>query len=390
MLTAVSFVFAQEIEDFNQQIQFQNAELNKIRQEIKDFERELEKNKNQERSLVNQLQDTEKQISLTEKLLNRLNYEQQQTETHIRNATQTITKLETELATLKDRFAQRLVRLYKQDRASDWELILASGSLNQAIYRYKYLQVISKIDKQTAHELHQKINELESIQRKLASDLDNQKKIIDERKAQQKSLNQQKLRREKQLKEAHQNRDQIARQIQKKQEAAQQIQVLISRLEQQREARRKELERLRAMAGVEVQVPFLSQQGKLIWPVQGEITAKFGRQENPTLKIITENTGIDIRAERGMPVRAVFNGIVATITYIRGFGNMVIIDHDNSYYTVYTHIENVQVLENQYVSAGDVIAYVGDSSSLEGALLHFEIWSKAEKLDPELWLERKL
>ncbi|HJL85338.1 MAG TPA: M23 family metallopeptidase, partial [Candidatus Marinimicrobia bacterium] len=108
--------------------------------------------------------------------------------------------------------------------------------------------------------------------------------------------------------------------------------------------------------------------------------------KNPTLKTITENTGVDIKSNAGSEVQAVFSGIVTTVTYIRGYGNTVIIDHGGGFYTVYTHVEDVEVDENAFVRARQIIAHVGKLDSGSGSKLHFEIWSNREKLNPEHWL----
>jgi len=112
-------------------------------------------------------------------------------------------------------------------------------------------------------------------------------------------------------------------------------------------------------------------------------------QKHPTLKTITENSGIDIKVRQGTPVRAVLDGVVTTITYIRGFGNTIIIDHGSGFYTVYTHIDNVNVFEKEYITKDTIIAEVSDSGTLGEALLHFEIWSNRTKLNPEEWLAKQ-
>ncbi|MCK4689209.1 MAG: M23 family metallopeptidase, partial [Candidatus Marinimicrobia bacterium] len=114
-----------------------------------------------------------------------------------------------------------------------------------------------------------------------------------------------------------------------------------------------------------------------------------GIQKNPVLKTITENSGIDIKAEKGTPVKAILDGVVTTITYIRGFGNTIIIDHGSGFYTVYTHVENVHIYEKQYISTGTIIANVGESGTLSGSILHFEIWKNKIKLNPEDWLAKR-
>ena len=81
--------------------------------------------------------------------------------------------------------------------------------------------------------------------------------------------------------------------------------------------------------------------GKLSWPVEGRIISKFGIIRNPDTGTVTENVGIDIQAASGTRVKSVLDGVVSTITYIRGHGNIVIIDHGGGFSTVYAHIEKI-------------------------------------------------
>lgn len=81
-------------------------------------------------------------------------------------------------------------------------------------------------------------------------------------------------------------------------------------------------------------------------------------------------------------------GKVIAITWIPGYGNTIIVGHGSSYYTVYAHIDNIQVNMNGYVLRDQVIAQVSDTGSLDGARLHFEVWSGKDKVDPLKWLKR--
>ena len=92
---------------------------------------------------------------------------------------------------------------------------------------------------------------------------------------------------------------------------------------------------------------------------------------------------------QGSEIRAVLGGIVTTITFIRGYGTTVIIDHGGGFYTVYSHVTNVETNEDSQVRSGDVIAYMGDSGSINGSQLHFEIWGQGKKLNPEYWLTKR-
>ena len=79
---------------------------------------------------------------------------------------------------------------------------------------------------------------------------------------------------------------------------------------------------------------------------------------------------------------------MVAITWIPGYGNTMIVDHGDSYYTVYAHIDNIQVNMNGYVLRDQVIAQVSDTGSLDGARLHFEVWRGKNKVDPLKWLKR--
>jgi len=82
----------------------------------------------------------------------------------------------------------------------------------------------------------------------------------------------------------------------------------------------------------------------------------------------------------------VLNGIVATVTYLRGYGTTVIIDHGGGFYTVYSQLKSLKTHVNSEMQSGDVIAFLDKSNSEHGAILHFEIWGNGQKLDPEKWL----
>ena len=85
-------------------------------------------------------------------------------------------------------------------------------------------------------------------------------------------------------------------------------------------------------------------------------------------------------------MRSVLDGLVTTITFLRGWGTTVIIDHGLGLYTVYAFLEDVAVYEGQYIDQGQVIARVGSSNGLEDFRLHFEVWANQEKMDPIRWL----
>ncbi|WP_341503274.1 peptidoglycan DD-metalloendopeptidase family protein [Gallaecimonas sp. GXIMD4217] len=111
------------------------------------------------------------------------------------------------------------------------------------------------------------------------------------------------------------------------------------------------------------------------WPVQGKLIAGFSHRQDG-------NKGIDISAPRGTPVRATAAGkVVYAGSALRGYGRLVIIKHDDDYLSAYAHNDSLQVKEQQWVKAGQIIARVGDSDS-ETVKLHFEIRYRGTAINP--------
>jgi septal ring factor EnvC (AmiA/AmiB activator) len=133
---------------------------------------------------------------------------------------------------------------------------------------------------------------------------------------------------------------------------------------------------------------FDSYKGLLSWPVRGKILSFFGPYRDEKYDIMNFQSGIEIQAERGEPIRAVAEGHTIFSNWFKGFGNMIIVDHGHHYYTVYAHLEEVFKVKGDRVEKGEVIATVGDSDSLIGPALHFEVRHHGKPVDPLQWIEK--
>jgi murein DD-endopeptidase MepM/ murein hydrolase activator NlpD len=105
-------------------------------------------------------------------------------------------------------------------------------------------------------------------------------------------------------------------------------------------------------------------------------------------KVTHFQSGINIKADRGEPIRAVYSGQTLFSSWFKGFGNMIIIDHGDHYYTVYAHLEEQFKSKGDPVEAGEVIATVGDTGSLTGAGLHFEVRHHGKPMNPLGWIKK--
>jgi septal ring factor EnvC (AmiA/AmiB activator) len=97
--------------------------------------------------------------------------------------------------------------------------------------------------------------------------------------------------------------------------------------------------------------------------------------------------GIDLLAPRGAPIHAVADGVVSKVLTVRGFGLVAIVDHGDGWHTVYGHGEAFTVAAGERVRTGDVLGTVGETGSMHGPRLHFEVRNAREAEDPLLWLK---
>lgn len=132
---------------------------------------------------------------------------------------------------------------------------------------------------------------------------------------------------------------------------------------------------------------FASLQGVLPTPLEdGRLRGSFGRVVDPESRTATFRKGLTWKAPLGEAVRAVAAGRVRFAGPFRGYGNTVIVDHGDDYFTVSAHLARIDVELGDPVAAGEVVGAVGESGSLSGPKLYFEVRRGGEALDPGAWL----
>jgi septal ring factor EnvC (AmiA/AmiB activator) len=139
-------------------------------------------------------------------------------------------------------------------------------------------------------------------------------------------------------------------------------------------------------ARVESGAPFSRLRGRLTPPVQGELSARFGA---PRGAAGTEAKGVFIRAPEGRPVRAVASGQVVYADWMRGFGNLLILDHGEAYLSIYANTEALLKQVGDIVAAGEAIATTGASGGNEETGLYFELRHLGRAFDPLRWVKLK-
>ena len=275
----------------------------------------------------------------------------------------------------------------------------------------EYLKRFSESRKKDLVKLESNKNDLIIAKAKLENEKKEKQQLSLQKENEEKSLSK-KLKDQKSIiAEIKKDKKKIAKSVNEKKKSEQKIRDLIVKLVEEAEAKRKNEETLRLsktekVASTETKTKkeidgseynfdlstskftsFSDLKGKLNWPIsKGKVVRKFGESLNPKLKTLTVNYGIDIRAAGDMSVKCVAEGVVSAVEWLPGYGTVLIISHKGNYRTVYGHLSEVFIKEGDKINTGGVIAKVGES--VEGNILHFEVWNGRQTVDPEIWLRK--
>jgi septal ring factor EnvC (AmiA/AmiB activator) len=129
--------------------------------------------------------------------------------------------------------------------------------------------------------------------------------------------------------------------------------------------------------------------GALPWPADGEVVSQFGRQRHPTFATYIERKGIEIRTDEGSAIRAVMPGSVAYADWLKGYGLVLILDHQNGFFSLYAHASKLLAKVGDQVQTGQVIGETGDTGMAGENMLYFELREGAEPVDPMPWLAKR-
>ncbi len=114
------------------------------------------------------------------------------------------------------------------------------------------------------------------------------------------------------------------------------------------------------------------------------VSSKYGVRNHPILKKIKMHHGIDLVATKGKPVYAAADGTVGKSDFVKGYGNRILLAHGEEIKTLYGHLWVRMVQKGDTVKQGQIIGFVGDTGRVTGPHLHYEIWLKNKKVDPQL------
>jgi len=401
------------------QIDSRKEELTKLKDEISRLENELAQKNKKEKKTLEDLDNISKQNFLVNKLLTKLRSEEAQKENEINISVSTIALIENDIDLLQKNYAKYVTATYKNGIHTEWETILDANSFQQAVIRLEYLKRFSVSREKDLVKLEANKKSLLIAKVKLVAEKKEKETLTQQKEVEEKTLSK-KLKDQKSiLTEIKKDKKKISKSVSDKRKSEQKIRDMIVKLFEEAEAKRKKEEELKLRREEEQRLKktetvvsketktkkevlqsdyetdlstsnftsFSELKGKLNWPIsKGKVVRKFGESLNPNLKTLTVNYGVDIRASGDMSVKCVAEGVVSAVEWLPGYGTVLIISHKGNYRTVYGHLSEVFVKEGDKIKTGGVIAKVGES--VEGNILHFEVWSGRQNVNPELWLRK--
>lgn len=372
------------------EIKKRQAELQSIREQISQFEEKIQRQQKSEQATLELLDTYDRKATLVRRLIARLRSEEKEIQDSVEITHAEIKSLGSQLEFLKKHYANYVASAYKAGQLHDIELLLASRSINQFFIRGEYLRRFSDQRKSDIGKIRTKKDEIEEKQAQLQEQLSEERRLIAEKGAEEDRLAALVADRRQVLQQIRKDKKSAQRELDRRLASVKELEKLIADLIEQERIKRERLAAEQQRTGKLPQPPaatgsFEAKRGRLRWPVsEGAVVAHFGNQRHPTLKTITQNTGIDIAVTAGTSVTAVADGEVATIWWLPSYGNIIIVDHYDGYRTVYSHLAEIRVTQGQKMKEGESIGTSGES--LDGARLHFELWKDREKQNPELWL----
>ena len=414
-LITLPFIYPQDKE----QIKNKKNELTRIKEEISVLETQLKSKTLKEKQSNAALENYNKQSFLLNKLLIRLRDEEQLKQDEIDSTLTRIRHIEKEVKALRSNYAKYVVAVYKKGKDNEMYSLLDSGSLQQALVRYKYLQRFSERRKRDLDVFEDNKRELLALNTQYREEKEEKTSLADQKEREEQDLHRKSDERKKIIGSIRHDKVEIKKSIDAKLSAESKIKNMIARLIEEEERKRKE-EKLRTARLEEERIKnnikngtvskekkqvndeavydinlstsgfssFSSMKGRLNWPVSGgRIIRHFGENRNPKLNTVTMNYGVDIKASADLNVKTAAEGIVSAIDWIPGYGTVIIITHKDGFRTVYSHLSEIFVQEGDKVKPGSVIAKIGES--IEGNIVHFEIWNSRINQNPEIWLAKR-
>jgi septal ring factor EnvC (AmiA/AmiB activator) len=358
--------------------------LEALREERNVLQRDLTSLDGRVRNASAELANVERQVSASRSALVEVDFQVDAVGTELETASRDLLLTRERLLTGKAVLNRRLRDIYKRGPLHSVRVMLGAGSFSGLLTRYRYLRLIATYDRTLVRRVEQLETELSQENDNLRTSMARLDLLRQSRVGEVSALRSVEERHRQALDVYRAQEETAADRLEQLALDESRVTILLTNLE----ARRVEIERAAARGPAPSTFTAVNA-GTLIWPVEGELIYRFGREVRPNGTVLLWQ-GIGIRAPTGTPVQAVEAGTVQFAGPLEGYGLTVILSHGGGFYTLYHYLEDLGVTQGREVAVGQVVGTVGGANSPEGPHLEFQIRSSESglprALDPLTWL----
>lgn len=367
-----------------QKIEQERKALERLKSEIEDKKRKAEEAEKKKDSALQAVQDLDDRLMLSRQERQQVTRQLKQKDRELEEISARLAALRQELGARRQSILTRLRVQYIEGRYGYLKTLLASGPHPDLQQRFQYLSALSKREYDLVQAYQGDLEQLQAVERQRAAARDEM--LGFKRHTEQTLAEIQGLKREKQqfLVRLNQEKESYDRAVVELERSAARVDSLLKELEQRRKVAVAKPKKDLAAGQVSH-----AARGALQWPADGDVVSHFGRQKHPTFATYIQRKGIEIRTEEGSPIRAVMAGTVEYADWLKGYGQVLILDHANGFFSLYAHASKLLAKVGEQVLAGQVIGETGDTGLTGDSTLYFELREGAEAVDPLIWLAKR-
>jgi septal ring factor EnvC (AmiA/AmiB activator) len=368
-------------------LQAEQRRLQETQRQLRQEREKAAEARRRETSLLAELEEIETRLGDKQKEVARLDRQSRRVQAEIAALRGDINRLRGHRAGQEQALAQRLRVMYRiHAQGAALPLLLSGDDPAERVVVLRQLSSLAALDARVIREYRVSSDRLadrkereEGRQAELAG-------LRTEAQREQAEVDREAARRRTLLARVRDERAYHERMVGELSEAARRLEAFVRELQ----AKQRRLARVPPPApGDAPRTGFGALRGRLPWPTEGRIVSAFGPQVHPRFGTRTFRNGVDIEAAEGTGVAAVHTGHVVYTGWFKGYGNLIILDHGQDFYTLYAHVAAIVVREGDDVRQGQRIGTVGDTGSLAGPRLYFEVRFQGKPLDPAEWLRQR-
>jgi len=368
IVSAPSFA-QEEISVYKERLEKLQSERARLQQNIRDLDKK-------KMSILSQLDQIGLEIKLIQNDIEGYTLQMEKANRELSDVQKKIPPLRARLEREKESVSQILVTLYKFGDMNYLDFLFRATDVTDLMSESKHLSLLAQYQEDIILSFKQTLNELKEAEEQIEEKKQEIADLLSKSRTKKRDLDNQERKNRAFIQNINQDKKTHLKTLEELKVRAEQLQKLINRLIKEKSSLPFTI------------IPLYENKGSLPWPVPGKVVTTFGIERHPTFKTVTQNNGIEISADKNSTILAIHPGKVVYADYFQGFyGNLIILDHGLAYYSMYGHCSDFKVQKGDIVTAGQPIAIVGDTGSLKGTALYFQINFKTDPLNPLQWLK---